>query len=154
MKIKFDFWVNVNDTKRPLRKNIFALFGNYLLTYFIAEVVVCCQKDWGENQLVCKSRKNFFSKLQKMLFDLIQFPLKELKYLCNRLDISLISFFDTGERVNRLACGCVAALIGKCPHYCVWQMCLRQTVVFTQRDRHFTISALMQPTVVNTDCCI
>ena len=43
--------------------------------------------------------------------------------------------------------------IKSCSYYFV-HMHLRQTVAFPQEDRKFPISALTQPTVENTDCCI
>ena len=39
-------------------------------------------------------------------------------------------------------------------HYCVFRVCLRQTVAFPQGDRKFPISALTQPTAENADRCI
>ena len=39
-------------------------------------------------------------------------------------------------------------------HYCVFRMCLRQTVAFPQGDRKFPISALTQPTAENADRCV
>ena len=38
-------------------------------------------------------------------------------------------------------------------HYCIFHLFLRETVVFPQRDRHFSISALTQSTAENADCC-
>ena len=47
----------------------------------------------------------------------------------------------------------VAALKGH-SHYCIFRVRLRQMVAFQQGDRKFPISALMQPTAENADCCV
>ena len=36
----------------------------------------------------------------------------------------------------------------------IWSHCLQQTSGIQQGDRNFPISALMQPTAENADCCV